>query len=79
MEPYQVERIATVLAIMCMFLSTLYTFFAVLLFLCHASDESPKHVDEHRENGQIPQPLVSVKAADHNMESPGFITMENSS
>jgi hypothetical protein len=39
MEPYQVERIATILAVTCMFLSALYTIFAVLLFLCHAGEE----------------------------------------
>jgi hypothetical protein len=38
-EPYQVERIATILAVTCMFLSALYTIFAVLLFLCHAGEE----------------------------------------
>lgn len=90
MEPYQVERIATVLAVTCMFLSALYTFFAVLLFLCYASDETPKLLtEEHHEHvpgvsHPIPQPLVSVKAASeaasrHNIETPGFITMEDSS
>mmetsp|Transcript_22058 Transcript_22058/g.61349 ORF Transcript_22058/g.61349 Transcript_22058/m.61349 type:complete len:324 (-) Transcript_22058:804-1775(-) len=38
-EPYEVERIATILAVTFMFLSALYTIFAVLLFLCHAGEE----------------------------------------
>ena len=93
MEPYQVERIATVLAVLCIFLSALYTFFAVLLFLCYASDETPKlHTEEHHEHvggvghhhSQIPQPLVSVKAASeaasrHDTEGGGFIMMDHSS
>lgn len=33
MEPYEIERIATVLAVTCMFLAALYSIFAVLLFL----------------------------------------------
>jgi hypothetical protein len=41
MEPYAVERIATVLAVTCMFLSVLYAMFAVLLFLAYASDHQP--------------------------------------
>lgn len=38
-EPYEVERIATILAVTFIFLSALYTIFAVLLFLCHAGEE----------------------------------------
>lgn len=38
-EPYEVERIATVLAVTCMFLAALYTIFAILLFLYHGSDD----------------------------------------
>mmetsp|Transcript_28910 Transcript_28910/g.62006 ORF Transcript_28910/g.62006 Transcript_28910/m.62006 type:complete len:318 (-) Transcript_28910:2284-3237(-) len=37
--PYEVERIATILAVTFIFLSALYTIFAVLLFLCHAGEE----------------------------------------
>jgi hypothetical protein len=40
MEPYEVERIATILAVACMFLAALYTIFAVLLFL-YFGNESP--------------------------------------
>mmetsp|Transcript_27921 Transcript_27921/g.39261 ORF Transcript_27921/g.39261 Transcript_27921/m.39261 type:complete len:333 (+) Transcript_27921:341-1339(+) len=35
LEPYAVERIATVLGVAAMFLSVLYMFFAILLFVCH--------------------------------------------
>lgn len=38
-EPYQVEQIANILAVTCIFLSSLYTIFAVLLFLCHNGEE----------------------------------------
>jgi len=38
-EPYQVEQIAAILSVTCIFLSALYTIFAVLLFLCHAGEE----------------------------------------
>jgi len=43
-EPYEVERIATVLAVTCMFLAALYTIFAILLFLYYGS-EDPKGLD----------------------------------
>ena len=125
MEPYQVERIATVLAVTCMFLSALYTIFAILLFLCYAGDETSSHghlnshpntttnlynpnahmnhmggpvsgpggvgvgdpIHHHHERSPShPKPLVTVTTtADMNsqrhidMDSPGFITMENSS
>jgi hypothetical protein len=53
-EPYRVERISTVLAVTCMFLSALYTIFAVLLFLCYASEdilsEGGGDDHNHREN-----------------------------
>jgi len=38
-EPYEVERIASILAVTFIFLSALYTIFAVLLFLTHAGEE----------------------------------------
>lgn len=81
-EPYQVERIATVLAVACMFLSALYTIFAVLLFLCYATEDS--HMDQATDvaNAHNKTPLVSVTGAttdQRQLDSPGFITMENSS
>jgi len=85
-EPYQVERIATVLAVTCMFLSALYTIFAILLFLCYAGGETllSDRIDGHHETGgpSHPKPLVTVTTSDQrhmDMDSPGFITMENSS
>ena len=87
MEPYQVERIATVLAVLCMFLSVLYTIFAILLFLCYASQggltQDDKMTDVATSHAQTP--LVSVSRTgvpdQHQLEleGPGFITMENSS
>lgn len=38
-EPYEVERLANILAVTCIFLSALYTIFSVLFFLCHAGEE----------------------------------------
>lgn len=83
-EPYQVERIATVLAVACMFLSALYTIFAVLLFLCYASDDvMGDDVQSDVANSHAKTPLVSVTGAvstdQRQLDSPGFITMENSS
>mmetsp|Transcript_12308 Transcript_12308/g.18054 ORF Transcript_12308/g.18054 Transcript_12308/m.18054 type:complete len:255 (-) Transcript_12308:104-868(-) len=46
MEPYAVERIATVLAVTCMFLSALYAIFAILLFLSYASDNPTQNHGE---------------------------------
>lgn len=83
MEPYQVERIATVLAVACMFLSALYTIFAVLLFLCYASEEVlSEGVETDVTNSHAKTPLVSVTGASadqRQLDSPAFLTMENSS
>ena len=104
MEPYKVERIATILAVTCMFLSALYTIFAVLLFLCHAGEEksylrAPNGDGVHHDgtpgvgvsHSQTPLVHSGVGAAmgeshhrtQHSTtalgDSPGFITMENSS
>ena len=45
-EPYEIERIATILAVTCMFLSALYTIFAVLLFLYYGSSDDPRELDD---------------------------------
>ncbi|KAG7348577.1 hypothetical protein IV203_017282 [Nitzschia inconspicua] len=113
MEPYQVERIATILAVTCMFLSALYTVFAVLLFLCHAGEEKSllRYSGDGVHHDGTPgvgvshnkTPLVGVTAhagvgtsmgeshhhhhhhhhTQHTTtalgDSPGFITMDNSS
>ena len=44
-EPYEVERIAAILAIACMFLAAMYTIFAVLLFLYAGTDEESMDED----------------------------------
>lgn len=67
------ERIATVLAVTCMFLSVLYTTFAVLLFLSHCSDEDDSiDVDETEYHSK---PLVTISDRE-----PGaaFLTMDES-
>jgi hypothetical protein len=85
MEPYQVERIATVLAVTCMFLSAIYTIFAILLFLCYAGGETllSDQGDGHHESGPSDtKPFATVATSDQrhmDMDSPGFITMDNSS
>ena len=88
-EPYRVERISTVLAVTCMFLSALYTIFAVLLFLCYASenilsegrdDHDHREINTHGVGNHNNKPLVTVNTGDQrHMDSPGFITMEGSS
>jgi hypothetical protein len=82
MQPYQVERISTVLAVACMFLAALYTIFAILLFLCYASEETQSESVETHDSGasHSKTPLVTVSTADQrHIDSPGFITMDNSS
>ena len=75
------ERLSTVLAVTCMFLSALYTIFAILLFLCYAGEESLREGAESDAGvNQRKTPLVSVTTTDpHHIDSPGFITMDNSS
>ena len=81
-EPYRVERIAAVIAVTSMFLSALYTIFAVLLFLCYAGDDEMSSVSngEGRRPGNK-TPLVTVHDGrpGPELDSPGFLTMDNSS
>lgn len=81
-EPYRVERIAGVLAVTSMFLAGLYTIFAVLLFLCYAGEDEISSVanGEGRRPGNK-TPLVSVNDGRQGpeLDSPGFLTMDNSS
>jgi hypothetical protein len=79
MEQYRVERIAAVLAVTCMFLSALYTIFAVLLFLCYAGDYGTSEGlanGEGRRSGNK-TPLVSDGQGPA-LANPGFITIDNS-
>lgn len=41
--PYEIERIANILAVVCMFLSALYSIFAILLFLYFGEDSGSIH------------------------------------
>jgi len=68
-EPYEVERIATILAITCMFLSALYTIFAILLFLYFGSEEDSSLIEHDV------KPLRSI-SSDPRREK--FITMGES-
>ena len=57
-EPYEIERIAAILAITCMFLSAMYTIFAILLFLYAGTDEESLDEDavvtHHRKPSSLP-------------------------
>ena len=53
-EQYEVERIATVLAVCCMFLSALYTIFAILLFLYYVSDDTGLEDDDDVVSKSLP-------------------------
>ena len=94
-KPYEVERIASILAVTFVFLCALYTIFAVLLFLCHANEEQSLLRIERGDGGvgigrhvgnNIPvpgktTPLVGVGVSGKRIHGDvqGFITMENSS
>jgi hypothetical protein len=56
-EPYEIERISAIMAITCMFLSAMYTVFAILLFLYAGSNEEPldeEAVTEHHRKPSLP-------------------------
>lgn len=69
-EPYEVERIATILAVTCMFLAALYTIFAILLFLYFGSEDDESVAEHHHHDVK---PLRSI-ASDSRREK--FITMD---
>lgn len=69
--PYEVERIATVLAVTCMFLAALYSTFAILLFLYFGSKESHEF-----EEDDVTKPSLSLRI-DPRREN--FITIGESS
>lgn len=70
--PYEIERIATVLAVTCMFLAALYSIFAILLFLYFGSKEN------NDEEIEVPtsKPMTSIA---HDPRRENFITMGESS
>lgn len=78
-EKYEVERIATILAVTCMFLSALYTIFAILLFLYYGSEDNPYGLDEEADgvvvgNSTKKQPsMLGGHSTDPRREN--FITM----
>jgi hypothetical protein len=74
-EPYEIERIATILAVTCMFLSALYTIFAVLLFLYFGNEEFGALMDDeghehHNVGGSKPSSLGGIDPRREN-----FLTM----
>lgn len=70
-EPYEIERIAAILAITCMFLSAMYTIFAILLFLYAGNDEESLDEDAVVIQGRKPSlpSFVPPDRADPRMES----------
>jgi len=70
-EPYEIERIATVLAVTCMFLAALYSIFAILLFLFYGTRDT-RLLDE-AEDVSPKQPTLAAIANDPRREN--FITM----
>lgn len=80
--PYRVERIAAVLAVTCMFLSALYTIFAVLLFLSYAGEQTPKRPEELADGEGARSgnktPLTNDNRPIPTLSNPGFITMDHS-
>ena len=72
-QPYEIERIATALAVTFMFLAALYSIFAILLFLYFGSkDDVEEEVEAVTSNKR---PLASI-ANDPRREN--FITMGES-
>ncbi|CAB9499529.1 expressed unknown protein [Seminavis robusta] len=74
-EPYEIERLATVLAVTCMFLAALYTVFSVLLFLYFGNEE----IDENtldQTTTHTNKPLVTIS---NDLRTDKFITMEENS
>ena len=63
-EPYEIERIAAILAITCMFLSAMYTIFAILLFLYAGTDDESLDEDAVVTHHHKPSSLPSFAPAD---------------
>lgn len=74
-EPYEIERLATILAVTCMFLASLYTVFSVLLFLYFGNEEIDENtLDQTTTHSN--KPLVSIS---NDLRTDKFITMEENS
>jgi len=74
-EPYEIERLATILAVTCMFLAALYTVFSVLLFLYFGNEEIDENtLDQTTTHSN--KPLVSIS---NDLRTDKFITMEENS
>jgi hypothetical protein len=58
--PYQVERIAAVLAVTCMFLAALYTIFAILLFLYYGTEDARNFELEEDEDVVKPRSAIAM-------------------
>ena len=70
--PYEIERIATVFAVTCMFLSALYSIFAILLFLFFGNKDRGLLDDD--EDMSPKQPTLPAIVNDPRREK--FITMD---
>ena len=70
--PYEIERIATVLAVTCMFLSALYSIFAILLFLFFGNQD--RGLLDEEEDISPKQPTLPAMVNDPRREK--FITMD---
>lgn len=74
-EPYEIERLATILAVTCMFLAALYTVFSVLLFLYFGNEEIDENtLDQTTTHSN--KPLVTIS---NDLRTDKFITMEENS
>ena len=70
--PYEIERIATVLAVTCMFLSALYSIFAILLFLFFGNQD--RGLLDEEEDISPKQPTLPAMVNAPRREK--FITMD---
>ena len=74
-EPYEIERLATILAVTCMFLAALYTVFSVLLFLYFGNEDIDENtLDQTTTHSN--KPLVTIS---NDLRTDKFITMEDNS
>lgn len=74
-ERYEIEKLATILAVTCMFLAALYTVFSVLLFLFFGNEEDDDNhgLDQATSHNK---PLVTIS---NDLRTDKFITMEDNS